>query len=199
VTFVCILIDPNKKDCLSNFLLNKDLYLGSPNPPLIILNKVDLLRDKKDLLPLLEKLQTLGFFCVYLISAAKNKGVSDLKKYFFKNAPLGDWLYEKERITDRSSQLLAEDMTREQLYQFLHEEIPYSLAVQTESWRETEQSLVLHQTILLTRRNQKSIVLGPGGELLKKIGTLARISISRLINKKTHLYLHIKVKPKKFL
>ena len=196
VHFVCILIDVNKSDCLANDLLHHDFYKKLPHPPIVLLNKIDLMPNKEKLLPLLAELQQLNFPDVYLISARKNKNVVDLKQYLLQNAPAGEWQYAEEELTDRSIKVLAEDITREKLYRFLHKEIPYALTVQTESWQETEEAVLLHQAILVSRSNQKNIMLGEKGELMKKVGMQARVDIGKLIGKKVHLYLHVKVNEK---
>jgi len=197
VYFVCILIDVNKKNCLQNDLLRHDFYEKLPHPPIVLLNKIDLMPNKEKLLPLLDELQQLNFTRVYLISATKNKGVDDLKKYLLQNMPLGEWQYAEEHSTDRSAKIMAEDITREKLYNFLHKEIPYALTVQTESWQETKEGeVVLHQTILVSRSNQKNIMLGEKGEVMKKVGMQSRADISKMIGKQVHLFLHVKVNKK---
>jgi GTP-binding protein Era len=196
VHFVCILIDVSKSDCLQNDLLRHDFYEKLPHPPIVLLNKIDLMPNKEKLLPLLAELQQLNFTNVFMVSASKNKGVADLKKYLLQNAPAGDWQYAEEALTDRSVKVMAEDITREKLYNFLHKEIPYALTVQTESWQETESSVVLHHVILVSRSNQKNIMLGEKGEVMKKVGMQARADIGKMLGKKVHLYLHVKVNEK---
>ena len=196
VNFVCILIDASKSSCLQNDLLRHDFYEKLSHPPIVLLNKIDLMPNKEKLLPLLAELQQLNFTNVFMVSASKNKGVADLKKYLLQNAPAGEWQYAEEDLTDRSVKVMAEDITREKLYNFLHKEIPYALTVQTESWQETESSVVLHQVILVSRSNQKNIMLGEKGEVMKKVGMQARADIGKMLGKKVHLYLHVKVNEK---
>ena len=192
VDFICIIIDVAKKNCLDNPLLDyRGLKLRNP---ILIFNKVDLIQDKTSLLPLAQEIKDKGFDEIFMISALKNKGINSLRKYLVENAPKGNWHYDKDQITDRSIKELAEDITLEKLYKLLNQEIPYSLKVETESWKEDKSEVIIHQTITVLKNNQKTIILGTKGENIKRVRVLARGAISKLTNKKIRLYLFIKVR-----
>ena len=191
--FVCIVIDTAKKNCLDNPLLDHN-YLRSEKMPILIFNKVDLIQDKEKLLLLAQDAKSRGFEQIFMISALKNKGVKVFRNYLMDNAPKGKWQYDEDEITDRSIRQLAEDITIEKLYKFLNQEIPYSLKVETESWKEDNDEITIHQVITVLKYNQKKIILGAKGEQIKKVGILAREGIMKLTNKRTRLYLFVKVR-----
>ena len=191
--FLCIIIDAARKNCLDNALLDHN-YLKLKKKPILIFNKVDLIQDKTKLLLLSQNAKGKGFDQIFMISALKNKGVEKFRKYLIDNAPRGEWHYDENEITDRSIRQLAEDITREKLYELLNQEIPYSLKVETESWKETKDEVTIYQAITVLRNNQKKIILGTKGEQIKKVRVLAREDISKLTNKKIYLYLFIKVR-----
>ncbi|WPX96468.1 GTPase Era [Candidatus Bandiella euplotis] len=193
VDFICILIDAAKKNCLENPLLDRS-YFQPKQDPILILNKIDLIREKEKLLLLAEEAKNKGFNHIFMISALNNKGVKALKSYLIDNCPVGEWHYDEDAITNRNMEQLAEDITMEQLYKLLNEEIPYSLKVETESWEEKENEITIHQVITVLKDNQKKIILGSKGEQIKKIGILAKASIYRLTNKAVSLYLFVKVR-----
>jgi GTP-binding protein Era len=111
--------------------------------------------------------------------------------------PTGPWLYPEDQLSDIPMRLLAAEITREKLFLRLHQELPYGLAVETESFAERKDGSVrIDQVIYLQRENHKPIVLGKGGRQIKTIGTLAREELSGLLDRKVHLFLHVKVDPK---
>jgi GTP-binding protein Era len=193
VDFICIVIDAAKMRCLESPLLDRS-YFQPKKEPILIFNKVDLIKDKAKLLLLAEEAKNKGFNQIFMISALNNKGVEDLKSYLVNNAPEGEWHYDEDEITNRSIKQLAEDITMEQLYKLLNEEIPYSLKVETESWEEQEHEITINQVITVLKDNQKKIILGTKGEQIKKIGILSKEGISKLTNKVVHLYLFIRVR-----
>ena len=190
--FICIIIDVAKKNCLDNPLL--DYHYLKSKKPIIIFNKIDLIQDKKKLLLLAQEAKNKGFERIFMISALKNRGVKDLKKYLIDNAPKGNWHYDEDQITDKSIKELAEDITLEKLYKLLNQEIPYSIKVETESWKEDQKEIIIHQAITVLKDNQKKIILGTQGKHIKKVKILAKEGISKLTNKKIYLYLFIKVR-----
>ncbi|RZI47328.1 GTPase Era [Rickettsiales endosymbiont of Peranema trichophorum] len=159
----------------------------------LVINKVDLVQKEK-LLILIEQLhKTYHFNEIFMISALKNDGITTLIDYLCKLAPTRDWLYSNDIYTDTPCKTIAEEMTREELMMQLQQEIPYSLQVETISWNENERSVVLHQSILLAKQSHKAIVLGQNGQKIKEIGTRAREKIQRFMEKRVHLFLHVKV------
>jgi GTP-binding protein Era len=193
VDFICIVVDAAKMNCLENPLLDRS-YFQPKKEPILIFNKIDLIKDKAKLLQLAKKAADKGFQQIFMISALNHKGVEDLKNHFINNTKEGEWHYDEDEITDRSIKQLAEDVTMEQLYKLLNEEIPYSLKVETESWKEEEHEITIHQVITVLKDNQKKIILGTKGEQIKKIGILSKNGISKLTNKAINLYLFIRVR-----
>jgi len=170
---------------------------SSNRPAVLLLNKIDLVR-RADLLPLAEALNAEGVFSdIFMISAEKGEGVADLKTFLAGRMPEGPHLYPPDQLTDLSSRLLAAEITREKLFHHLHQELPYHLTVETETYEERKDgSVKLDQTIYVTRKGHKGIVLGKGGETIKRIGKQAREDIATLLGCKVHLFLFVKVREK---
>ena len=165
-----------------------------PEKKLLVLNKVDV--SKKE--PLLELAQDLtakvAFAEVYFVSALTGDGVPELKAHLASLMPEGPWHYPEDQVSDASERLLATEVTREQLYKQLHEELPYDSAVRPESYTQRKDgSVEIHQQIVVGRDNQRAIVLGKGGSRIKQIGEAARKELSDLLGRKVHLFLHVKV------
>ena len=170
---------------------------GRPEPLLLVLNKVDIAK-KDDLLLLAARLsERLKPRSVFMISATTQDGVSDLKQALADAMPEGPWHFPEDQLSDATDRMVAAELTREQIYQQLHSELPYASAVDTEKWEDRRDgSTVIHQQILVERDSQKAIVLGKGGAQLKKIGQAAREAISEHLGRKVHLFLHVKVNPR---
>jgi GTP-binding protein Era len=166
-------------------------------PLRLVLNKIDVV--KKDQLlgiaaGLHERLQPAALF---MISAATGEGVADLKAALAEAMPSGPWHFPEDQLSDATDRMVAAELTREQLYQQLHAELPYASAVETEKWEDRpDGSTVIHQQILIARDSQKAIVIGKGGSRLKAIGEAARAEISEHLGRKVHLFLHVKVSPR---
>jgi GTP-binding protein Era len=121
----------------------------------------------------------------------------DLKKALAAAMPGGPWLYPEDEVSDATDRMIAAELTREQLYNQLHQELPYASAIETESWEDREDgSTVIHQQIFVERDSQKAIVIGKGGSRLRTIGERARAEISEHLGRKVHLFLHVKVNPR---
>lgn len=171
--------------------------LGSRREPkLLILNKVDL-ADKPRLLTHAERLNAiLPFDETFFVSAATGDGVPELKAALAARMPEGAWHFPEDQVSDATDRMMAAEITREQLYQQLHAELPYASAVETELYKErADGSVEIHQQILVERATQRAIVLGKGGARIREIGARARAELSRLLGQPVHLYLHVKVKP----
>lgn len=172
--------------------------LGHRDHPLwIALNKVDLVK-KPNLLTLSVALtERLNPDKVFMISAAQGDGVADLKGALAEAMPDGPWLYPEDEVSDATDRMIAAEMTREQIFNQLHQELPYSSAIETESWEDRpDGSTVIHQQIFVERDSQKAIVIGKGGSRLRTIGEKARAEISEHLGRKVHLFLHVKVNPR---
>ena len=162
-----------------------------------MLNKVDLVK-KEALLALITQVQGRALFeDIYMVSASSGDGVPELKAALAARVPEGPWHFPEDQVSDATDRMMAAEITREQLYHQLHAELPYASAIETEKYEERKDgSIVIHQQILVGRDTQKAIVLGKRGARLKEIGTLARAEISKLLDRKVHLFLHVKVNPK---
>lgn len=161
---------------------------------LLVLNKVDA-TAKEPLLIAAQELSEQGNFDeVFFVSALTGDGVPELKQHLAGLMPEGVWHYPEDQVSDASERLLAAEITREQLYRQLHDELPYDSAVRPESYTyRKDGSVEIHQQIVIARDSQKGIVLGKGGARLKAIGEAARKELAELLGVKVHLFLHVKV------
>ena len=168
-----------------------------PERKLLVLNKVDAAK-KETLLELAQDLTTkVAFDEVFYVSALTGDGVTELKHRLAELMPEGPWLYPEDQVSDASERLLAAEVTREQLYRQLHEELPYDSAVRPESYTQRKDgSLEIRQQIVIGRESQKPIVLGKRGARIKAIGEAARKELSELLGVPVHLFLHVKVDEK---
>lgn len=165
-----------------------------PERKILALNKVD--ASKKE--PLLQLAQELAqgdaFDEVFFISALTGDGVAELKARLAALMPESPWHYPEDQVSDASERLLATEITREQLYNQLYEELPYDSAVRPESYQHRKDgSIEIRQQIVIGRDSQKPIVLGKGGSRIKAIGEAARAEMVRILGVKVHLFLHVKV------
>jgi GTP-binding protein Era len=162
--------------------------------PLLALNKVDRVR-KVRLLELAARLNArVPFAATFMISALDGDGVADLKAHLARSVPAGPWHYPPDEVTDAPLRVLAAEITREKIYDRLHDELPYQIAVETTAWREQGKALRIEQTILVERDSQKSIVLGKGGSMIKQLSTDARKEIADSLGRPVHLFLFVKVR-----
>jgi GTP-binding protein Era len=167
------------------------------HPLFLVLNKIDLVK-KENLLALAAELTTrLNPDQVFMISAAQGDGVADLKWALAAAMPSGPWLYPEDEVSDATDRMIAAELTREQIVNQLHQELPYATAVETETWTDRpDGSTEIRQQILVERDSQKAIVIGKGGRRLKEIGASARAQIAEHLGRPVHLFLHVKVNPR---
>ncbi|MEO6153443.1 MAG: GTPase Era [Croceibacterium sp.] len=165
-----------------------------PERRLLVLNKVDA-SAKEPLLALAQDLTGKVVFTeVFFVSALTGDGVPELKSHLAQLMPEGPWHYPADQVSDASERLLAAEVTREQLYRQLHEELPYDSAVRPESYEQRpDGSVEIHQQVVIGRSSQKPIVLGKRGSRIKAIGEEARKELSTILGVPVHLYLHVKV------
>ncbi|MDP8993577.1 MAG: GTPase Era [Pseudomonadota bacterium] len=168
-----------------------------PEPKILVLNKVDLVK-KEALLALSAALNgRIGFERTFMVSAASGDGVVDLKEWLACRMPEGPWHFPEDQVSDATDRMLAAEITRGQLYHQLHQELPYESAIETERYEERpDGSVAIHQQIVVARDTQKAIVLGKGGSRIKEIGRRAREELAALLGRKVHLFLHVKVNPR---
>jgi GTP-binding protein Era len=165
-----------------------------PERKILVLNKVD--RAKKEpLLALAEDLTGKAEFEeVFFVSALTGDGVPEMKAALAARMPEAEWMYPEDQVSDASERLLATEITREQLYRQLHDELPYASAVRPERYIEREDhSVEIHQQVVIARESQRPIVLGKGGARIKEIGQAAREELAEMLGRKVHLFLHVKV------
>lgn len=168
-----------------------------PSQKLVLaINKIDRVKAEV-LLALSEKLNAeLEFSSTFMISAERGHGVDDLRSYLAGELPSGPWLYPEDQIADLPMRMIAAEMTREKLTLRLHEELPYQLTVETESWEEKpDGSVRIGQLIYVMRDGHKGIVLGAKGATIKAISTAARQEMATFLGRPVHLFLQIKVRP----
>jgi GTP-binding protein Era len=164
-------------------------------PKVLVLNKVDL-ADKPALLTLAQKIgANVPFDATFMVSALSGDGVEDLKNWLAEHSPVGPWHYPEDDVSDAPMRALAAEITREKLFDRLHQELPYQATVETESWKELRGGDVrIEQTIYVERESQRKIVLGKGGATIKAIGAEARKEIAGMTEHKVHLFLFVKVR-----
>ncbi len=173
-----------------------DLVKKTGAHAIAVFNKIDKLRDKRKLLALIERYGGMHDFAAYVpISALKGEGVDLLRKEILARLPEGPSLYPKDHLTDQPERFLAAEIIREKVLHLTRQEVPHAVAVMIEQWDDTPALLRIAATIYVERPGQKAILIGAGGALLKKIGTLARREIEAQAGKKVFLQTFVKVRP----
>jgi GTP-binding protein Era len=164
-------------------------------PKVLILNKIDLIERSK-LLDLASKLNDkVPFAHTFMISALKGDGIETLKRQLAGMMPEGPWLYPEDQISDAPLRMLAAEITREKIYERLHEELPYQSTVETDQWQpRPDGSVRIEQTVFVERDSQRKIVLGKGGQTIKAIGQAARREIAEIAEAPVHLFIFGKVR-----
>jgi GTP-binding protein Era len=167
------------------------------HPLFLVLNKVDLVNKEKLLALAADLAERLDPKQVFMISATQGDGVPELKRALGDAMPDGPWLYPEDEVSDATDRMIAAELTREQVVNQLHQELPYATAVETEAWEDrSDGSTVIKQQILVERDSQKAIVIGKAGRRLKAIGAAARAEIAQHLGRPVHLFLHVKVNPR---
>jgi GTPase len=165
-------------------------------PALLVLNKIDLVKEKARLLPLIEQYKQLHDFADYLpISAARGKGLDDLRKAIIERLPEGPAYFPEDYVTDQPERFLAAELIREKVLWATRQEVPHSVAVMVDQWEETPRLTRIFATIRVERDGQKAIIIGAKGAMLKRVGTLAREEMERIFGVKVFLDLHVRVQP----
>jgi GTPase len=161
----------------------------------LALNKIDLVR-RDALLGLAATLSKEGRFDpVFMISGLSGDGVEDLKRHLAAAVPPGPWLFPEDQLSDAPERLIAAEVTREQVFLQLHDELPYASTVETESWEDRpDGSVRIEQVIYVERQSQRAIVLGDRGQRIKAIGARARAELEQMLERRVHLFLFVKVR-----
>lgn len=163
-------------------------------PVLLVANKVDRVEKKEKLLGWLPEVLAKYPFCeIFPLSATKGTNTEQLKSALIKVMPEQDWIYAEDDITDQSTRFICGELIREQLMQYLHQELPYSTAVEIETFDEKPKLTEINAVIWVSRDNQKGIVIGSKGETLKRIGSSARIALEGFLERKVMLKLWVRV------
>jgi GTP-binding protein Era len=192
---VLVIMDVTRRfDPRDQFAL--DLLKQSGTKAFLILNKVDLLRDKSKLLPVIEQYRKLyDFKQVIPISALKRSGLDILLKAVISALPRGPAYFPADQVTDQPARFMASEIIREQVLMETEEEIPYATTVVVDTFEEGKKLTRISATIYCERDGQKGILVGKGGQMLKRIGTGARLQIERMLGTKVFLELYVKVQP----
>jgi GTP-binding protein Era len=164
-------------------------------PVVLVINKIDRIKDKEELFPVLEELsQKMDFASVIPLSATKGSNVKALEKLINERLPEAEAVFPEDYVTDRSERFLAAELIREKLMRGLGKELPYATTVEIESFKQEKGMLRIHALIWVERDSQKRIVIGKGGEKLKEVGQQSRLDMERLFDAKVFLQLWVKVK-----
>jgi GTPase len=171
-----------------------DALRGVRAPLVLALNKIDRVK-KEHLLALAQACNArLPFAATFMISALNGDGVAKLKEHLFALAADGPWHYGRDEVSDAPLPVVAAEITREKVFERLHAELPYAIAVETISWREQENGVRIEQTIFVERDGQKNIVVGKGGQQIRELSLAARKEMARRFGKPVHLFLFVKVR-----
>ena len=165
-------------------------------PVALVLNKIDLVKEKGRLLPLIERYKAAFEFVDYLpVSAAKGEGLDALRRAIVERLPEGPAYFPEDHVTDQPERFLAAELVREKALLATRQEVPHAVAVMVDRWEETPAITRIYATIRVEREGQKAIVIGAGAATLKKIGTQARQEMERLFGVKIYLDLHVRLEP----
>ena len=191
---VLVLVDVSKKMGDATRIILDHISQQNVKNCYLVLNKIDKIKRDK-LLEISAKINEIcAFEATFMVSAVKEDGVQHLLEHLAKQMPAGPWHYPEDQVTDMPMRLMAAEVTREKLFCALYQELPYSLTVETEEWEEFDDgSLKIDQTIFVTRDTQKKIILGKGGEMIKRIGQKSREELEEIMERRVHLKLFIKV------
>jgi GTP-binding protein Era len=191
---VCVLVDAREGiDEEADAILQR--LATVQHDKILVLNKVDLVAREKLLVLAKAANDRLKFVRTFMISALSGDGVDDLRRTLAEMVPQGPFHYPEDQMSDAPLRHLAAEITREKIFQQLHQELPYQSTVETDSWTERkDQSIRIEQTIFVERESQRKIVLGKGGATIKSIGAEARKEIAEILGQPVHLFLFVKVR-----
>jgi len=192
---ILLIVDAKRKWTAEDaFVL--DLIKRSGTPVFLLLNKIDLLADKRDLLPLIAQFQPLHDFKEIIpISALKKKGLDELLQCILKALPKGPRHFPEDQITDQPLRFMVAEAIREHVLFQAREEVPHAVSVMVEQYEESERLTRIAATIYCDRPSQKAILVGKGGQMLKNIGTASRMDIEKMVGTRVFLELFVKVQP----
>lgn len=191
---VGVLVDVGKWNADENLALIERLA-EIKQPKFLVLNKIDTLPKDKLMAITAALNDKTRFEATFMIAALSGYGVGDIMAWLETRLPPGPWLYPEDQISDAPLRFLAAEITREKIYERLHDELPYRSTVETESWEhKPDGSIRIQQTIFVERESQRKIVLGKSGQTIKAIGSAARVEIAEAAEAPVHLFLFVKVR-----
>ncbi len=193
---IVVLVDAKRGICNETQTIINTLK-DQKRKAILIINKIDLV-DKQVLLQLTQTLNEEEIFTdTFMVSALKGDGLDHFVEFIADKLPEGPWLFPEDQVSDMPERLLAAEITREQLYYKLRQELPYSTTVETETWEEKKDgSIKIEQTVYVARDGQKKIILGKSGQKIKSIGANARKQLEEILECRVHLFLFVKVRDK---
>jgi GTP-binding protein Era len=191
---VCVLLDARTGiDDEADAILSR--VASVDHDKILVLNKVDLVQREKLLELAKAANERIPFARTFMISALSGDGVDDLRQSLAEMVPPGPFLYPEDQMSDAPMRQLAAEITREKIYQKLHQELPYQSTVETDKWEERkDKSVRIEQTIFVERESQRKIVLGKGGAIIKSIGAESRKELAEILGVPVHLFLFVKVR-----
>lgn len=193
VDLLVVLLDPRRITDEDRRVL--DLAARFEGSRILAFNKIDLLDDREELLALTAELNSeVGFDAVVYLSALRREGLEDLLDEVFGQLPEGEPIFDPDLFTDRPERFLAAELVREQLMLQLHQEIPYGLTVMIERFERRDGRVEIDALILVASDRHKGMVIGRGGQVLKRVGTRARLAIAELLDERVHLELHVRTR-----
>jgi GTP-binding protein Era len=162
----------------------------------LVINKIDMTAPERALPLIAAANQDFPFAETFIVSALNGEGCDELLAAVARELPAGPWLFPEDQLSDLSDRTLAAEITREQIFHRLHQELPYSITVETEGWAESEdgREVRIDQTIYVLRDSQKPILIGKKGQQLKALGEASRHELERILEKRVHLFLFVKVR-----
>lgn len=170
---------------------------GNAIKPVAVINKIDI-ADQEEKLKLAQTLYDTGVFTdIFMVSVTKNRGVAELVEFLVKHATEQPWPYPEDQLSDTNERFIASEMTREKIFYLLRDELPYAVDVETDSFKEEDNGITIHQTILTNRPGHKKIIIGENAGMIKKIGQNSRTELAHIFGKPVHLFLHVKVTKEK--
>jgi len=192
---VVLIVDSTRSGISGDTRLIIDGLKARGRTAILVLNKVDLCKRER-LLPLAAAFEAEGVFSrTFMLSALGGDGVEDLRHYLAERMPEGPWLFPADALSDLPERLLAAEVTREKLFLNLHQELPYSLTVQTGDWQDFDNgSARIEQTITVLRDSHKAMCLGKGGRTIKAVREAAQAELETILGRKVHLFLLVKVR-----
>lgn len=191
--YLALLVDAKRGICKDTKQVINSLKQQGKKASLII-NKIDLIK-RETLFELSTQLNEEGVFTeTFMVSALKGDGTQKLIEHFSNVASEGPWMFPEDQIMDAPIKFYAAEVTREKIFMKLQQELPYSIAVETEKWEETKKAINIHQVIYVRKQGQKGIILGKSGTMIKQIGASSRRELEEALEKKINLFLFVKVR-----